>query len=186
MASTPVCPAASSWPITVCPLTTLALPTICCQSWSTCAWVLPCASQYLVTFAYQSLSLSSMVSLPLKRGLARSSQLRGSSPALIRSVFQAGSMMLNRVAVHPSNRPVLSTLSSAGPWNLASTPRWTSVAISRKLVSTTSFPVLFASLSWSTRWSTVSEPPRNRLTFTPVCLVNSLTTAPATSSVSEV
>jgi hypothetical protein len=170
----------------VCPLATLALPTICPQSWSTCAWVLPCASQYFVTFSYQSLSLSSMVSLPLNRGPARSSQPRGSSPALMSLVFQAGSMMLNRVAVQSSNRPVLSTLSSAGPWNRASSPRLAIVAISRKLVSTTSFPVFLASLSWNSRWSTVSEPPRNTLTFTPVCWVNVLTTSPTTSSVSEV
>src|SRR5882762_4418974 len=97
------------------PLAALAFATIAAHSWSTCAWVLPCSSHHLVRFSYQSLSDTSTVILPRYLGSARSSQLRGSSPGLIRLVFHAGRNRLNRVAVQCGNLPVSFTRFSAAP-----------------------------------------------------------------------
>ena len=74
------------------PLTTCEPAPIFVHSSSTCAWVLPCCSQYSVTAPYQYQSLTSIAILPAKRGLARSSQLLGSCPDLMSFVFHAGTI----------------------------------------------------------------------------------------------
>src|SRR4051812_3821280 len=135
-------PAVRNCIIVVWPLATLELATMSFHSLSTSACDLPWSSQYLVTFSYQSLSLTSRVILPLYLGSARSSQLCGSWPGLMRSVFQAGWKTLKRLAVQCLNLPVGSTLSSAEPLKSDRMLLSDRAVISRKLVSPTSAPAL--------------------------------------------